>query len=301
MWISIYRNDKGGRADASKSGDFIVSTNSAAVHIYFDLRKNLFINCATLRGGKCNTYTNKKGVAMEKQQNRFVKMMKGLLKTFTKLEWSMILAIITFSVYFFIIGEDAWQYRLLDLLVAVCGVVSVVLCAKGKISQYYFGVLNVAGYAFLGFHNAYYGEFMLNAFYYLPTNLIGLYLWRKHRESKKSDVVVAKKMIWQKFLVVDVMCALAIAGYAWTLSFFGNAAPWLDSTTNVLSIIAMVLMIARYREQWALWIIVDIVTVIMWILAGDPTMIAMWSIFLVNAIHGWLVWNKLALKNEIAG
>jgi nicotinamide mononucleotide transporter len=219
---------------------------------------------------------------------------KQISSKFSWLEWGMMTAIVGLGLYFFLTSSDEWWYRALDLVVAICGVISVVLCAKGKISNYYFALINVAGYAILAYHNAYYGELMLNAFYYLPVNVIGLVFWRRHRAKQNASVVEAKKLSKRNFALIALGCALAITGYAFWLSTLGNAAPYLDSTTNVLSIVAMILMITRYREQWVLWIVVDIVTVIMWILAGDLTMIAMWSIFLINAVHGWLVWGRLA-------
>jgi len=51
-------------------------------------------------------------------------------------------------------------------------------------------------------------------------------------------------------------------------------------------------MAFRYREQWMLWIIVNIVSVIMWVNIGDPMMILMWSAYLINAIYGFVKWSK---------
>ena len=64
--------------------------------------------------------------------------------------------------------------------------------------------------------------------------------------------------------------------------------------STVFSIVANVLMVLRYREQWALWIIVDVVTVIMWMIAGDLLMTVMWAIYLINAVYGWVMWTKMS-------
>ena len=57
--------------------------------------------------------------------------------------------------------------------------------------------------------------------------------------------------------------------------------------------IANALMVLRYREQWLLWIIVDVVTVIMWVLAGDWIMTTMWSVYLLNACYGMITWTRM--------
>ena len=73
----------------------------------------------------------------------------------------------------------------------------------------------------------------------------------------------------------------------------GGNATWLDSVSTSFSLIANALMVMRYREQWVLWIVVDIVTVIMWILAGEPIQTTMWAVYLLNAFYGLCMWSKL--------
>ena len=59
-------------------------------------------------------------------------------------------------------------------------------------------------------------------------------------------------------------------------------------------IFANLLMMLRYREQWLLWIIIDTITVVMWILANDLIMVTMWSVYLVNAFYGYYNWSKIS-------
>lgn len=70
-----------------------------------------------------------------------------------------------------------------------------------------------------------------------------------------------------------------------------------DSMSTVFSVIAQILMIKRFMEQWIIWIIVDIVSVIMWIAVffngGESiAVLIMWSVFLVNAVIMFVKWLK---------
>ena len=56
-------------------------------------------------------------------------------------------------------------------------------------------------------------------------------------------------------------------------------------------------MMMRYREQWLLWIIIDAITVVMWILVGDFIMVTMWAVYLINAFYGYYNWTKIAKEN----
>lgn len=73
----------------------------------------------------------------------------------------------------------------------------------------------------------------------------------------------------------------------------GGKATWLDSASTTFSLIANVLMVLRYCEQWILWIIVDVITVAMWAIAGDWIMTTMWAVYLLNACYGFAVWTNM--------
>ena len=59
----------------------------------------------------------------------------------------------------------------------------------------------------------------------------------------------------------------------------------------------MYLSVKRYMEQWIMWIIIDVVTIFMWVVAvtngsGDIATLLMWMVYLINAIYGFIKWNK---------
>lgn len=221
-------------------------------------------------------------------------MAEKLKKYMTPFQWAECLAIIAFTVYFALTNTtDTWWYILIDSLAAVCGVFCVVLCAGGKKSQYYWGFVNIVAYIVIALINKYYGEVMLNGLYYLPTQFIGLYVWGKHY-NKPKDQVEGLRMDGKHIAVWSVCSVAGIFVYKLVLDDLGGNATLLDSMSTVFSIVANVLMVLRYREQWALWIIVDVVTVVMWVIAGDFLMTAMWAIYLINAVYGWIMWTKMS-------
>lgn len=220
--------------------------------------------------------------------------MKKLIKQFNLFEWGMILSVIGFTIYFSIISNDSrlW-YLLIDGLAAVSGIFCVVLCAKGKKSQYIWGLFNVIGYVIIACINKYYGEVMLNALYYLPSQFIGYYLWNKHINTETEDVE-GKKLTLKQSLIFQLIVIVGVVAYKFVLDLLGGDKTLLDSSSTVFSIFANALMLMRYREQWLLWIIIDIITVIMWFLAKDFVMVTMWSVYLVNAFYGYYNWTKMA-------
>ncbi len=228
-------------------------------------------------------------------------MAEKLKKYMTPFQWAECLAMVVFTVYFALTDTaDPGWYILLDSLAAVCGVFCVVLCAGGKKSQYYWGFVNITAYIVIALVNRYYGEVMLNALYYLPTQFIGLYVWGRHY-NKPADRVEGLRIDGKHLVIWSVCSAAGILVYRLVLDALGGNAALLDSMSTVFSVAANVLMVLRYREQWALWILVDAVTVGMWILAGDLLMTLMWAIYLINAVYGWVMWTKMSRKGGREG
>jgi len=221
-------------------------------------------------------------------------MLSKVVKKFSIFEWTMILSVIGFTTYFAIVNkEDNLIYILVDALAAISGIFCVVLCAKGKKSQYYWGFINILGYVIVAWLHKYYGEVMLNAIYYLPLQFIGYYIWNKNMNSEIGDVK-GKKLSLKNSTILLIVTGIGIILYQWLLEHLGGRHPLLDSASTVISIIANMLMVLRYREQWLLWIVIDIITVVMWLKVQDYIMVTMWAVYLVNAFYGYYNWSKIA-------
>lgn len=224
-------------------------------------------------------------------------LIKKIKHYLTLFQWLEVLAVIGFTIYFAIIDttNPIW-YLTVDVIAAISGIFCVVLCAAGKKSQYYWGFINIVAYIVVAWMSKYYGEVMLNGLYYLPTQFVGMYVWNKHM-NKETERVKSKKMTPLHILIFVIGSIVCIWLYHLLLELLGANQTWLNSTTNTFALVANALMVLRYREQWVLWIVVDIITVIMWIIAGDWIMTSMWSVYLLNAFYGCFMWTKMLKTN----
>lgn len=182
----------------------------------------------------------------------------------------------------------------LGFVSGLSGVISVVLCAKGKISFYYIGFVQTITYLFLAWQNKFYGEVIENIFY-LVTMIIGIVLWLKHlnKTENEGSQVQAKRMTVIEWVISIILTFTATIITGIVLRQIGNAQPFTDATTNVLAIFAQLLMIKRYREQWIWWIVIDIICIKMWFVAGSASMVVMYIAWTINCIYGWYNWTKL--------
>ncbi|MBU5471146.1 nicotinamide riboside transporter PnuC [Falcatimonas sp. MSJ-15] len=193
------------------------------------------------------------------------------------------------------LGDNA-----LGIITSMTGVTCVILVGKGKMSNYIFGTVNVLLYALTAWKARYYGDVMLNLLYYFPTNIIGWFVWMRHVD-KESNEVYKERMTVKQDIIVTLISIIGIFAYSYILKLLGGNLPLVDSMSTVLSIVAQILMIKRYTEQWIVWIVVDVVSVIMWIAAlfGEGQSIAvlmMWAVYLANAIIMFVKWYKESKK-----
>ena len=205
------------------------------------------------------------------------------------------------STVIMIVLSIIWGDNLLALISGITGILGVVLAAKGKVSTYIFATVNVAIYALLTFQNHLYGEFMLNAFYYIPMNFIGFYLWSKHKDNESGEVE-GKKLTGRQTVILFAAVAVVVLVYWQILSRIGGQLALIDAMSTIFSVVALIMQVARYAEQWLLWIIVNVVSVVMWLLligkdSSAITMVVMWVAYLFNSVYGYYNWRKLDEKN----
>jgi nicotinamide mononucleotide transporter len=189
-----------------------------------------------------------------------------------------------------------------DITVSLSGILCVGLIAIGRREGYLIGLYNSLAYAILAYGNGLFGEVYLNLFFYVPTGIIGYLMWMRHTAGNRT--VSMRQLHWKQRGLIALLCVGCTLGLGWILRLNPQQnSPFVDATTNVLSVVATFLMMWRYKEQWVLYITLNVVTIIMWALrlqAGSESgglMILMWSLFLLNAVFGFWRWHMGATNN----
>lgn len=189
-----------------------------------------------------------------------------------------------------------WGDTLIGIISSVTGVACVVCTGKGKLSAYIFGLINSVLYAIIAYKATLYGETMLNALYYVPMQFVGFYIWNKNMNSETHEV--AKRHMKNKgrlILLVSILAATYI--YGLVLNYLGDAMPFVDSFTTVSSVVAMIVSVKMFAEQWWIWVAVDIFSVYMWwcdFRSGSDNVATflMWILYLGNAIIMLVKWER---------
>ena len=191
-----------------------------------------------------------------------------------------------------------WGDTAIGIISSTTGVVCVVCTGKGKLSAYIFGLINSVLYAIIAYKATLYGEMMLNALYYVPMQFVGFYIWKKNINGDTHEVI-KKHMKNSGRLILLLAIVVFTYGYGLILQRLGDAMPFVDSLTTVSSVIAMIISVKMFAEQWWIWVTVDVFSVYMWwcnFHSGSDNMatLLMWIVYLGNAIIMLVKWEKEA-------
>ena len=212
------------------------------------------------------------------------------MKGYSLFDRVFMLTMLALQIVVFIFNPDS----VLGIIAGVSGVISVVLCAKGKISFYFIGFIQTGTYLVLAWQNCFYGEVLENIFY-LVTMVLGIFVWKKNStvDSDGGAHVVCLKFTPVQWVLSIIGTIVVTVAMGYWLNSIGSHQAYTDAATNVLAIFAQILMVKRYREQWLWWLVIDILCIKLWFVAGNWSMVAMYIAWTINCIYGWWNWSKL--------
>ena len=194
-----------------------------------------------------------------------------------------------------IIAYNLGNDSLLSLISGIFGVFAVILTSLKKMSMYVFGFLQLGTYMILAYQNRLYGEFVENIFYAI-TMVIGVFVWKNHYDGNQVETRSLK--FNEQILTMFGIAVGTVILYV-ILLYTDDSQPFIDSISTIPAFIAQILMIMRYREQWILWIIVDVTSCVLWFNAHNWCMLAQYAFWTINCLYGWYLWKQQFKINKL--
>ena len=185
-----------------------------------------------------------------------------------------------------------------SLISGLLGICSVVLSAQGNILTFVFGFGQVATYTYLCVREQFYAEIALNIYYFV-TMIYGVYVWKKRLQTDSSLQIQTRQLRGKSLplLLLSVTALSVLVG--WFLQVYtDDPQPYLDAFTTVPALVAQILMILAYREQWYIWMMVDVLALVMWLRAGNYCMAAQYAFWCANCIYGYVEWTRKTLSEN---
>ena len=203
--------------------------------------------------------------------------------------------IIVFSIICGILSKDYF----IGTLILICGLLNSYYASLGKVENYIFGGLYSILVAYVSYINGLYGLASLSILVYVPSQIHGYFSWKKNmNETDKKEVEVRGFTLKFSLILTFIVVSLSfLFGYLLNLIPSQNLA-FLDSSSNIINLSAVVLMNMRYKECWMIWLFNNTIDLIIWIIntvKGTPNSIMMLLVsigFLSINVYGLYKWFK---------
>lgn len=166
----------------------------------------------------------------------------------------------------------------------------VILATRQKVMTWPVGIVAVILLGVLFWQLGLYASMALSIGYFLPVQFYGWWKWKYGGEDKTELPVT-----WMNVTDYGVYSVFGVTMFVGILAlnlFFGGALAWLDTAILTFSVLAQQLMAVKKAESWLGWIVVNIVSIVVYGLAGAPILAMQYGFFLINAIYGFVLWKK---------
>jgi len=217
------------------------------------------------------------------------------------------------------LGATGYDLSWIEAVGTLAGLLCIWLASLEKIANYAFGLINLTLFAVIFFQIQLYASLLLQLFFF-AANVYGWYAWSRQTTDNQAALTIRwlplpRAIGWAAVCVIAVglmtiyidpvfafltrtavalMNALGFTVAMPTLQ--PDAFPFWDACLMVLSIVAMVLMTRKYFENWLLWAVINVISVMVFARQGVYAMSLEYAILTLIALNGSRMWIISARK-----
>lgn len=225
--------------------------------------------------------------------------------------WLDVIVATSFLIYGFVkpqfVHKDnltiAYVLNVISYIANLTNVLSILISTQKKISRFWYGIIAAITLGVVAYLNGATGSWILYWIIQLPLQFVGYYFWKKSSSDKLTIKPTSIK--WQIWIPGLVIMFLLIGLWSWIDSIDKFQIFWYGKVINkswiiyicdagifMIGLSAAIMMLFRYKEQWILWIVLDVLCIVLWSVILNVQMIIMSSIALLNGCYGLYTWWK---------
>jgi nicotinamide mononucleotide transporter len=178
----------------------------------------------------------------------------------------------------------------LEWTATIAGFLCVYLVIKRSVWCFFFGLIQVSIYAWIFFNVKLYSDMILHVFY-VGFQIYGWLIWSKSRDDEGQVMVNPGKTKEYLLCLLVVVISTYVLG---SIMLYNTDAsfPYADAFTTCASLVAQWLLSHKKLFNWAFWIVVDVVAIVIYWQKGLFPTSALYLCFLMMAIIGQYLWWK---------
>ncbi|MBK5347969.1 nicotinamide mononucleotide transporter [Bacillus sp. TH22] len=184
----------------------------------------------------------------------------------------------------------------IEIFASVMGIINVWLLAREKVSNFLFGMITVAVFLYIFTTQGLYAMAVLAAFQFI-FNVYGWYYWIARSGEEKVKPTVRLDLKGWIIYILFILVAWIGWGY-YQVRYLESTSPYLDALNAVLGLVAQFMLSRKILENWHLWILYNIFSIVIYISTGLYVMLVLAIINLFLCIDGLLEWKKNHKERE---
>ena len=184
----------------------------------------------------------------------------------------------------------SFEWVNLETLAVVLGIGYLLLAMRESSLCWYCAFFSTALYVWIFGDVSLYMESALNV-YYMAMAIYGWLQWQRGG-ADKSGVKIIRWTARQHILGVAIILAASVTSGYLLSSNTAAKLPYLDSVTTWGSVFTTIMVAQKVLENWLYWIVINCVSIYLYIDRGLDQTAAMFFLYLVLATLGFLTWKK---------
>jgi len=153
------------------------------------------------------------------------------------------------------------------------------------------GIISAVLYMVVFYQSKFYADMGLNGYYFI-ISIYGWILWGKS-ESKRGRELQVSRVKWKLALILGLISVLAFLMIGVILDRYTDSPiPYWDAFTTAVSFIATWMLARKILEHWILWIVVDAVSMGLYLYRGLYPTLILFAIYTTMAIIGYIEWKR---------
>lgn len=184
----------------------------------------------------------------------------------------------------------SFEWVNLETLAVVLGIGYLLLAMRESSLCWYCAFFSTALYVWIFGDVSLYMESALNV-YYMAMAIYGWLQWQRGG-ADKSGVKIIRWTARQHILGVAIILAASVTSGYLLSSNTAAKLPYLDSFTTWGSVFTTIMVAQKVLENWLYWIVINCVSIYLYIDRGLDQTAAMFFLYLVLATLGFLTWKK---------
>jgi nicotinamide mononucleotide transporter len=183
---------------------------------------------------------------------------------------------------------------LLETIAVMLGIANIILIIRRSVWNYPFGIAMVSIYFFIFRDAKLYSDAGLQIFF-VAVNVYGWWAWSRNKAD--AGEVVVEQLGQAGLLAWIAGSVIATLGWGFFMMNHTDASyPFWDAGVAMLSVAAQILMTRRYVENWWWWIVVNTISVPLYLVKGLYQTAGLYLLFLALAVAGLIEWRKASKR-----